>query len=316
MVSGFLTVVRAMTPSEADRARGALVGLAVGDAVGTTVEFRPRDSFEPLTDMVGGGPFALRPGEWTDDTSMALCLGASLLHRGQFDARDQMNRYCNWQAHGYMSSNGRCFDIGNTVAAALQRYREIGEPFAGATDPQTAGNGSLMRLAPVVLFYFPDVRQIDHYAGESSRTTHGAAEAVEACRIFTAILTGALSAKGKSELLRVDPPERASPPLRAIAAAEYLDKSPAQIRGLGYAVASLEAALWCFAQSEDFAQAILLAANLGEDADTTAAICGQLAGAHYGYSGIPEAWRSKLVMHDELAAMADGLFNAIPGSIG
>src|SRR5437879_921177 len=124
-----------------DRFRGCLVGLAVGDALGTTVEFQPRGTFTPVHDLVGGGPFNLAPGEWTDDTSMALCLATSLVECATFDARDQMERYCHWRDEGYISSNGRCFDIGNTVAAALGRYRETGKPFAGSIDPKTAGNG-------------------------------------------------------------------------------------------------------------------------------------------------------------------------------
>ena len=137
--------------SRSDRYRGALLGLATGDAVGTTLEFERPGSFDPISDMVGGGPFDLEPGQWTDDTSMALCLAASLVHCGGFDARDQMDRYCKWVSHGYMSSNGRCFDIGNTISAALGRYDATGDPFAGSTHPQDAGNGSLMRLVPVVL---------------------------------------------------------------------------------------------------------------------------------------------------------------------
>jgi len=165
-----------------DRYRGCLLGLAAGDAVGTTVEFAPRGSFAPVTDMAGGGPFGLRPGEWTDDTSMALCLAASLLERREFDPRDQMERYCRWWERGYMSSTGKCFDIGNTVRGALMRFQETGEPFAGSTHPQSAGNGSIMRLAPAAMFWSPNVDDVVHYCGESSRTTHGAAECVDACR--------------------------------------------------------------------------------------------------------------------------------------
>lgn len=133
------------------RARGCLLGLACGDAVGTSVEFSLPGSFEPLTDMVGGGPFQLAPGQWTDDTSMALCLAHSLIERSGFDARDQMNRYINWWQWGYCSATGDCFDIGMTVAASLQRYQATGEPLAGSVEPCTAGNGALMRLAPVVM---------------------------------------------------------------------------------------------------------------------------------------------------------------------
>ena len=147
------------------RQRGCLLGLAAGDALGTTVEFRERGTFEPLTRIIGGGPFRLRPGEWTDDTSMALCLAASLAECGGFDAADQMARYWRWRAEGYMSSNGRCFDIGNTVRDALARYRESGDPIAGPTCPMSAGNGCIMRLAPVAIFFAADEPAARHSRG-------------------------------------------------------------------------------------------------------------------------------------------------------
>ncbi len=135
-----------------DRMRGALIGLAVGDAVGTTVEFRSRGSFPFVTDMADGGPFHLAAGEWTDDTSMALCLADSLISTRDFDARDQMERYVRWYREGYLSSTGTLFDIGNTVRGALGRFESTGEPYAGPTGEMTAGNGSLMRLAPIPMF--------------------------------------------------------------------------------------------------------------------------------------------------------------------
>ncbi len=190
-----------MQPSLTERYRGALLGLACGDAVGTTVEFKPRGSFQPLTDMVGGGPFNLKPGQWTDDTSMALCLAESLLNKNGFDATDQIGRYLNWWKWGYLSSTGECFDIGMTVSQALSQYQQTGEPFAGSADPYTAGNGSLMRLAPVVLFYFPDVEQVRKFAADSSRTTHAAPEAIECCLLFAELIGKTLLGTAKNILL-------------------------------------------------------------------------------------------------------------------
>ncbi len=295
-----------------DRLRGCLLGLAVGDAVGTTVEFRPRGSFPPVTDMVGGGSFGLQPGQWTDDTSMALCLATSLLECGGFDAVDQMNRYCDWRDHGYLSSTGQCFDIGNTVNQALTRYRQSGNPFSGSTHPRSAGNGCLMRLAPVPLFYFPDRDRIIHFAGESSRTTHGAAECIDACRLLGDILYRALAGADKAEILWGEfPATLDSPSIQAIAAGGYREKSLEQISGSGYVVESLEAALWCFWQTDSFAAAVLMATNLGDDADTTAAICGQVAGAYYGRDGIPPAWLTQLTLREEITALADALGKSV-----
>ena len=119
-----------MAVTTEDRFRGCLLGLAVGDAVGTTVEFKPRGSFEPVTGMVGGGPFGLKPGQWTDDTSMALCLAESLIEKRGFDARNQMELYVCWYRQGHLSSTGRCFDIGNATSSALHRFERTGIPDA------------------------------------------------------------------------------------------------------------------------------------------------------------------------------------------
>jgi len=136
--------------------RGCLLGLACGDAVGTTVEFQGRGQFPPIIDMIGGGPFQLSPGAWTDDTSLALCLADSLIQQGRFDPVDQMSRYCRWRDQGYRSSTGRCFDIGTTTLRALLQFKQTGEAFSGPADEYSAGNGSIMRLAPVPMFFFPD----------------------------------------------------------------------------------------------------------------------------------------------------------------
>lgn len=292
------------------RYRGCMLGLACGDAVGTTLEFSPRGSFDPITDMLGGGPFNLKPGQWTDDTAMSICLAQSLLHREGFDATDQMNRYLNWWHWGYPSPTGECFDIGMTVQDALLRFTATGEPIAGSTSPNTAGNGSLMRLAPVVLRFYPDLSDVLQYARLSSQTTHGAAEAVECCAVLAEIIANALSGMdSKSNVLSVSQDGLTSSAVISIAHADYLSKSRDQIQGSGYCVASLEAALWSFATTESFEAAILAAANLGDDADTTAAIAGQVAGAFYGVDDIPRHWREQLYMSEDIDAMARGLLH-------
>jgi ADP-ribosyl-[dinitrogen reductase] hydrolase len=299
-----------MRPSLAERYHGALLGLACGDAVGTTVEFKPRGSFKPLTDMVGGGPFNLQPGQWTDDTSMALCLAESLLTKNAFNAADQIGRYLNWWQWGYLSSTGQCFDIGMTVSQALIRYQQTGKPFAGSTDPMSAGNGSLMRLAPVILFFFPDEQRIDRFAADSSRTTHAAPEAIQCCQLFAGLIANALRGAKKSDLRQHLSTSFSEPKVAAIARGDYLEKPITQIRGSGYCIESLEAALWCFHHTNDFAGAILQAANLGDDADTTAAIVGQIAGAHYGVKAIPSEWLAKLHGSTDIAQTAERLFES------
>jgi hypothetical protein len=184
-----------------DRYRGSLLGLAAGDALGTTLEFRRPGSFRPISDMVGGGPFNLNPGEWTDDTSMALCLAKSPIQCGGFDPADQMRRYVRWYREGHLSSNGRCFDIGGTVRSALSGFERTRDPYSGSTDPHSAGNGSLMRLAPVPLFYAAHPEEAIERAADSSRTTHGARTAVDACWYFAGLIVGGLHGESKERLL-------------------------------------------------------------------------------------------------------------------
>jgi ADP-ribosyl-[dinitrogen reductase] hydrolase len=303
-----------MTITLLDRYRGCLLGLACGDAVGTTVEFSERGSFPPVTDMVGGGPFQLAPGAWTDDTSMALCLATSLMHCRGFDARDQMNRYVNWWQWGYLSSTGDCFDIGMTVQRALSRYQVTSDPMAGATDPFTAGNGSLMRLAPIVLFFDPDPIAVRNYAKLSSATTHAAPEALECCELFAELMTNALRGISLEHILISSQTHFSSNRVAEIAKGTYLNKEINQIVGSGYCVESLEAALWCFSRTRSFEEAVLTATNLGDDADTTAAIVGQLAGAFYGVNGIPSHWLERLHMFEEIDQLARSMFEMRSGN--
>ena len=299
-----------------DRYTGALLGLAAGDALGTPLEFKARGSFTPVTTIVGGGPFGLKPGQWTDDTSMAMCLAESLVRNGGFDPADQMRRYVRWQQQGYWSSTGTCFDVGDTVSRALRRFKETGEPFAGSTDQYSAGNGSLMRLAPVLLRYAQNPPDAVHYAAESSRTTHAVAEAVDACRYFGGLILGALAGEEKGSLLApyYAPPGVSwvetplTPAIVRIAGGSFADKQDQEIRASGYVVHTLEAALWAFYNSDNFRDGALLAVNLGEDADTTGAIYGQLAGAYYGVEGIPEEWRAILTRADDIARLARRLY--------
>lgn len=292
---------------DVSRYTGCLLGLACGDAVGTAVEFSSRGTFAPVKDMLGGGPFDLEPGQWTDDTSMALCLATSLVYRRGFDAGDQMNRYCNWRSVGYLSSNGRCFDIGMTVAAALDRYLLSGNPWAGDPNPNSAGNGALMRLASIPMFYCASASDTWHYSGESSRTTHGAQEAIECSRVFGLAVRNALLGVDKSGLLSFETPEPLSANVASLLKREFLNKPRSAITGSGYCVESLEAALWAFYSTDSFEQAVLQAVNLGDDADTTAAICGQLAGAYYGVRAIPPGWLEKLALRDDIELLAQQL---------
>jgi ADP-ribosyl-[dinitrogen reductase] hydrolase len=289
-----------------DRYRGCLLGLAAGDALGTTLEFTHPGSFEPLTDMVGGGPFHLKPGEWTDDTSMALCLAESLVTQKGFDPVHQLETYVRWHRHGHLSVKGRCFDIGLTTSGALRRFEAHGQQYPGSTDPGAAGNGSLMRLAPAPLAFAGNPSVAVEMAGQSSRTTHGAPECVDACRYFAGVLLAAVNGMPKAAILNneYEPAVKCwlenplAEKVAEIARGSFKKKSPPEIRSSGYVIHTLEAALWAFHTTDDFRTGALAVVNLGEDADTTGAVYGQIAGVYYGEAGIPPEWREKLAMRE------------------
>ncbi len=302
-----------------DRFRGVLLGLAVGDALGTTLEFCPPGTFQPLTDMVGGGPFRLKAGQWTDDTSMALCLADSLIACGGMNLEDQAKRYVGWWKKGANSVTGDCFDIGITVRSALSNYLRSGNPKAGSTDAMSAGNGSIMRLAPVPMFFAGERRTAIQAAAESSLVTHGAQEAVDACRLMAAVLVGFLDGHAKDEVLSedflasfdgLDLPNLA-PEIHKLALGSYKALTKEQIRGSGYVVRSLEAALWSFWHSASFEQGALMAVNFGDDADTTGAVFGQIAGACYGAQAIPSQWLEKLACRERITSLADRIMENI-----
>lgn len=292
-----------------DRAVGAMLGLAVGDALGATLEFKPRDSYEPLTGIVGGGPFGLKPGEWTDDTAMALALAESLADCGKLDEADLMERFDDWFLNGTYSCTGDCFDIGITTSQALQRWRSTGIPHSGSSDPNTAGNGSLMRLAPLAIRYWRDRAALRDAAARQSKTTHGAAEAVDACVVWAEILADAIEGAPRSAVLRSRNGDYAGSIVK-ITRGHWRNRLRDDIRSSGYVAHSLEASLWCVRRTADYRAAVLAAANLGEDADTTSAIAGQLAGALYGASRIPSEFLQPLAWRDRLEKVAITLFEA------
>jgi len=223
-----------------------------------------------------------------------------------------MQRYVRWFRTGYFSSTGVCFDIGNTIRDALTQFEQTGNPMSGATHAYSAGNGSIMRLAPVPMMFASDLSTAVQNSALSSKTTHATAAAVDACRYFGALITGALNGIDKTELLsntyfKIDNPLVHE--IEQIARGSFKEKEPPEIKGGGYVVESLEAALWAFANSDSFSSGGLMAVNLGDDADTTGAVYGQLAGAYYGEAGIPQTWLSQLALKDLIRSMADQIFN-------
>jgi ADP-ribosyl-[dinitrogen reductase] hydrolase len=298
----------------ASKYRGCLIGLALGDALGATLEFSERDALPRVTNLVGGGPFNLKPGEWTDDTSMALCLAHSLLRKEYFSSYDQLELYTLWWKTGLFSVNGHCFDIGNTVLRALEQFELTKKANVGDPSPQAAGNGSLMRVAPAALFFLGDPEACVKACGASSKTTHKAPEAVDACRYFGGLIFGAILGYNKKELTtEVFEPfpgawdsEPLQPSIVNVAQNAY-KKSRNEIRSTGYVIDTLEAALWAFSNSTTFEEGAILAANLAGDSDTVAAVYGQLAGAYYGEYRIDPSWIRKLSRRHIFYVYADRL---------
>jgi ADP-ribosylglycohydrolase len=300
-----------------DRYKGCLAGLAIGDALGAPVEFKNPGEFEPITTFESGGSFNLAAGQWTDDTSMALCLAASLVEKAAFDPIDQLERYVKWFRAGYMSSTGQCFDIGTTTEAALKEFEKTHLPYRDASALPKASNGSIMRLAPVILAFRHDPQNAIQYCGLSSKTTHPAPDSIDACRFLGALILGALRGEEKEILLsnnysplpdiwRIEP---LAPNIKLIAEGSYKSNEPPDIKGTSMANDCLEAALWAFYHTETFAQGCLKAVNLGDDADTTAAVYGQLAGAFYGFHQIPTEWQNGLFENKCILKTAEDLFD-------
>jgi ADP-ribosyl-[dinitrogen reductase] hydrolase len=249
--------------------------------------------------MIGGGKFRLKPGEWTDDTSMTICLAESIIECGGFDADDQMRRYVAWANTGKPGPKSHAVGIGKTIFKALAKFATTGAvKTIDHSASLSAGNGALMRLAPVVLTYYPDREESVCFAVQMTLTTHSAPECLETSKMLACLLVDILDGATKDHLIAK------YPYLRTI-----VQKPTTEISGSGYAPESLEAAVWSFLTSDSFMEAVLRAANLGDDADTTSAICGQLAGAYYGYEGIPMNWRKILFMEEHIRHLADLLFD-------
>jgi ADP-ribosylglycohydrolase len=329
-----------------NRIIGSLVGLAVGDALGASVEFRPQQylAANPVRKMESGGTWGLDAGKWTDDTSMALCLASSLITQNGYNSYDQMVRYKWWFKYGYLSSTGNCFDIGKATRQSLIEFstrqqilkipyrcrneyevdtltsdsvERIDDFVVNCGDQDAAGNGALMRLAPVPLFYFQRPTIAVDYAGRSAALTHANKKAIDACRYYAALIVGALRGLSKDQLLAKNfysthkawfDEEPLHDDIKLVAEGSFKREGGYAdgIRGKGYVVNALEAALWAFWSDENsFEKGALAAVNLGDDTDTTAAIYGQLAGAYYGHKNIPKDWIEKLYAHDLIVCMGE-----------
>lgn len=273
-----------------DRFLGAMVGLAVADALAAATQHRRPGSFTPVGDMLGGGPFDLPRGCWSDDTAMALCVAESLLERGRFDSRDQVERLTRWQQTGYLSATGQCVGITASTARALANSRWRRQPFAGSHDPAQLDPEPLSRVAPVVLYGFASLDGAVQQSADAARITCQAPAVLDCCRRLAAAVHAALSGQSKPVV---------------VAGLGRLTKPAGH--STATAAKALAAAAWAFQSTDTFREAVLKAVNLGGSADVVGAVCGQIAGAYYGIAAIPGAWRASLAHGDLIEGYADRL---------
>ena len=289
-----------------NRFQGALLGLAVGDALAAATQYRRPGTFTPVGDLLGGGPFDLPRGGWSDDTAMALCLAESLVECGGFDARDQVERYRRWQREGYLSATGQCVGITASTARALTMAQWRRQLFSGSHDPDQLDPEPLSRVAPPTMFFLASAAEASARAGESARTTCQVPAVVDACRVFAGLLHGALSGQSKAAILAEAAGHGLTP-----------QEGPAHEAAGSSAPSAMAAAIWAFSTTDNFRDALLKAVNLGGNSDVIGTLCGQLAGAHYSVAAIPTGWRNSLMHKDLIAGLADRLLtHALVGLAG
>jgi ADP-ribosylglycohydrolase len=290
-----------------DRSLGAFLGLAIGDALGAPVEGQERDSYARIVDFVAGGTHGLGMGEWTDDTAMALCLAESLLARGGLDERDLLERFLRWYRLGENGCGGCGTGISLKTRGLLEAF-ERSRTLDVAATVQNAGNGCIMRLAPVAIRFRSDAEQARRSAGRQAAVTHGAVAAIAAATLLADLLLLALGSGDRGVVLGAA--QACGDPVLDALRCDHKLRARGTISSAPRALDTLDAALCCLAQTESFEEAVIAAVNLGGDSDTIGAVAGQLAGALYGASAIPPRWREGLHEGERIAALAQRLHRA------
>ena len=260
--------------------RDGLYGLAVGDALGVPVEFYERGSYK-VTKMEGYGSWNQPPGTFSDDTSMTLATAYAIKEKKSIDLEAIMENFVAWFRDGRFTPDNNCFDIGRTTAKALETYARTGSlEKAAQTDERSNGNGSLMRILPLI---FTNANDDD--IAKVSALSHGHKISIEGCLIYVHIGREILKGRELKDILKN---LKLSEIYKRIKILDQLEES--DIKSTGYVVYSLEASLWCLLKSSSYEEAVLRAVNLGDDTDTVGAITGGLAGLIYGYEAIPKEW--------------------------
>jgi len=308
-----------------------IMGLVVADALGVPVEFMSREELKknPVTGMQGYGTYNLPEGSWSDDTSMTLATLSSL--KNGYDLKDMMDKFAEWMTTGAYTPFGEVFDIGGTCRNAIAHYmRHKDVSVCGRTGERENGNGSLMRILPICLYLYEKQKaeglteeDVISRIHEVSALTHAHIRSKIACGLYFFLVRALLDTDGSiQEALQhgldagfsyyADQRETAAELMyyaRFRQLENFKNLPEEEIESSGYVVASLEAALWCLANTESYKEATLMAVNLGSDTDTVAAIAGGLAGLYYGYEGIPEEWLNEVQRREWVEGMCEEDFN-------
>ncbi|WP_343604175.1 ADP-ribosylglycohydrolase family protein [Fluviicola sp.] len=296
-------------------------GLAIGDALGVPVEFKDRSYLErhPVSDMIGYGTHNQAPGTFSDDGSLTFCLAEALTH--DFSLELTARNFVDWYDYSYWTARGFVFDIGNATLDAIERLRDGERPdLAGGMSPSSNGNGSLMRIAPL-LFYLLDKPIEERYriTKEVSSMTHAHIRSVIACFYYLEFARELLFTNDKFkaythiqhlipsylETLSINPEETTL--FDRLLKADIFVLPSEEIKSSGYVLHTLEASIWCLLTTETYEDAVLKAVNLGDDTDTTGAVCGALAGLIYGWENIPEHWMNQLTRANDIKELAEKL---------
>ena len=304
--------------SSCEKVMGGIMGVAVGDALGVPVEFMDRTVLkaEQVKDILGYGTHNQPKGTWSDDSSLTFCLVESLCNG--FDLQDIGRRFVRWLDEGYWTPHGNVFDIGNATYQAISKLRAgITPTQAGGVHERSNGNGSLMRILPVAL-YFADSETGELLAAthEVSCLTHAHPRSQMACGFYNIMIVELL--KGKSQqgayFCAVESFVDAynTPPFSSemghfhrLFQMQIHEEPEDTIKSSGYVIHTLESSIWAFLRSSSFEEAVLSAVNLGEDTDTTGAVAGGLAGVYYGLDTIPGEWIEALARSSDVLELCE-----------
>ena len=309
--------------------KSTLFGIAVGDALGVPVEFKSRQTIckNPVTDMIGYGTYNLPPGTWSDDSSLTFCLAEALTQ--EFDLNTIGQNFVKWYDHNFWTPRGTVFDVGIATRQAIVRLAEGVRPdLAGGSDASSNGNGSLMRILPL-LFYLKNKPLTDRFTltKQVSAITHGHIRSVVACFYYLEFARQILERKNKFEIYInlqstiTDCLVSLSISQKEIALFNRLLKNDISampeenIYSSGYVLHTLEASIWCLLTTDSYQEAVLRAVNLGEDTDTTGTVTGGLAGLLYGIDTIPEIWIRKIARYEDIDNLAKRLADSLAGPV-